>query len=76
MINFVHYRDKNKLYTYRDKYNMTHNIKVPVHKNGISVIFDYRHAHTSKLNNFFLKNKECFKPYKFLLDKTRMPIRP
>ena len=88
VIDFVHYdlhfgniiikedkqtKTKDILYTYRDKYNITHNIKVPVYENRIGVIIDYGRAHTSKSDDFFSKNEECFEPYRFLLDKKRMP---
>ena len=39
----------------------------------VGVIIDYGRAHTSKSEDFFLKNEQCFEPYKFLLDKKRIP---
>ena len=44
-----------------------------MYKNRIGVIIDYGRAHTSKSEDFFLKNEQCFEPYKFLLDKKRIP---
>ena len=87
VIDFVHYdlhfgniiikEDKdspqNIIYTYNDKHNTKHQLKIPVYKNRIGVIIDYGRAHTSKSEDFFNKNEQCFEPYKFLLDKKRIP---
>ena len=87
MIGFVHYdlhfgnivikkdtkAPKEIVYEYKDRFGDYHSVKVPVHDGIIAVIIDYGRTHTTRSMSFFNKNPACFKPYKFLLDKKRLP---
>ena len=61
------------VYEYIDRFRDLHTVRVPVHDGIIAVIIDYGRTHTTRSLSFFNKNPECFKPYKFLLDKKRLP---
>ena len=87
VISFVHYdlhfgnviikedssAPKEIKYTYNDMSGKTHTVIVPIYNNRIAVIIDYGRTHTSKSALYFKKNPKLFQPYKFLLNRKKVP---